>query len=501
MTTIELKRQEIQYLLDSQKSASERNKMGQYSTPYTLAKQICEYIVSSFFNNSIPSFLEPSIGTGVFYSALTELAEVNDGCGYEIDAHYCIPAKQLWKSHNITIINKDFLKETPHKKFSLIIANPPYSRHHHIPFETKKELGDRIHSSFGIELSGLSGLYCYFMLLSTLWLEKNGISCWLIPSEFMSVNYGKEIKEFLLSKVDLLSIHSFDCNDLKFDDALVSSCVVVFRNSQPDYNNKVMFSWGNDLSTPTKKLEISKAVLTKKKKWSEQYLTSEIIDDNQPTLGSFFKIKRGIATGSNKFFIVDHTTIEEYNLPKELLIEVVPPPRKLKSNIYCDDTSEGNRMFLIGSNLPIETIKVRYPGYYEYIQEGIRLGINSLSNCRHRDLWYNCETRKPAPILVSYMGRVSNTSAFRFILNKTKAIATNSYLMLYPRDEYAHLMTDETIKSQVWNCLQAIPNEELVLHGRTYGGGLFKLEPNELSEIRCSSLKSILKPIQPSLFD
>ncbi len=58
-----------------------------------------------------------------------------------------------------------------------------------------------------MKLSGLAGLYCYFIALSHRWMKKSGIAGWLIPSEFMDVNYGQAIKDYLLNEVTLLQIH------------------------------------------------------------------------------------------------------------------------------------------------------------------------------------------------------------------------------------------------------------------------------------------------------
>lgn len=85
----------------------------------------------------------------------------------------------------------------------------------------------------GIKISGLAGLYCYFLILSERWLAEGALSCWLIPSEFMDVNYGKAVKQYLLECVDLLCVHKFKADDVQFDDALVSSTIVFFRKGKP----------------------------------------------------------------------------------------------------------------------------------------------------------------------------------------------------------------------------------------------------------------------------
>ena len=62
----------------------------------------------------------------------------------------------------------------------------------------------------GVEVNGLAGLYVYFLLLATAWMEDGGIAAWLIPSEFMDVNYGAALKGFLADRVTLIRAHRFD---------------------------------------------------------------------------------------------------------------------------------------------------------------------------------------------------------------------------------------------------------------------------------------------------
>ena len=61
-----------------------------------------------------------------------------------------------------------------------------------------------------------------------------------------------------------------------------------------------------------------------------------------------------------------------------------------------------------------------------------------------------------------------------------QAITTNVYLMLYPKRHSADRLKDRAVLNAVWHSLNEIPPETLVSSGRTYGGGLHKLEPREL---------------------
>ncbi|MDD7100972.1 MAG: hypothetical protein PUH95_04360 [Prevotellaceae bacterium] len=155
------------------------------------------------------------------------------------------------------------------------------------------------------------------------------------------------------------------------------------------------------------------------------------------------------------------------------------------------------KQYLFSCNLPEDVLKEKYPSVWEYIQEGVKRGVNKGYICSHRPLWYFCEDRKPAPFVVPYMGRGdSSKKMFRFILNKTKAITTNVYLLLYPKDNYLKCLTDTKLLNEVWQTLNEVTSEQFATNGREYGGGLHKLEPKELLNIKVPSLPSLLLPKQ-----
>jgi adenine-specific DNA-methyltransferase len=198
-------------------------------------------------------FLEPAVGTGVFSSAL--LRSVNDGAiteavGVELDNAYAEVARCLWSAKELAVLVSDFFDFARQKenqgRFNLLCTNPPYVRHHHIEPLTKRKLQDEAFTRLGINASGLSGLYVYFMLLSHDILAENAVASWLIPSEFLYVNYGKALRDYLLRHVTLMDIHQFDPEDVQFDDALVSSCVVTYRKARPVAD----YSFGGTLAEP-----------------------------------------------------------------------------------------------------------------------------------------------------------------------------------------------------------------------------------------------------------
>ena len=149
------------------------------------------------------TFLDPALGTGSFYSSTVKafgLSNIKKAVGFEIDPSYGKAASELWKDRHLSVELKDFTSAKPptedDRKFDLIICNPPYVRHHLIPRDAKERLQGRIREITEIHTSQLMGLYGLFLLISTPWMKQGGIGCWLIPGEFLDVNYGRSLKNF-----------------------------------------------------------------------------------------------------------------------------------------------------------------------------------------------------------------------------------------------------------------------------------------------------------------
>ena len=60
-------------------------------------------------------------------------------------------------------------------------------------------------------------------------------------------------------------------------------------------------------------------------------------DEKGPTLGDFFRIRRGIATGSNKFFILERAEAERRRFPEQYLRPILPSPRRLQTTMIDAD--------------------------------------------------------------------------------------------------------------------------------------------------------------------
>src|SRR5262249_52710952 len=143
------------------------------------------------------NFLDPGVGSGVFFYAVHKVlgpGRLRSAMGFEIDPGVAAEAERLWGPFGLRVREEGFCAATPPGAepdiAGLILCNPPYVRHHHLSAEQKAGLRRRA-ALAGFRVSGLTGLYGYFLLLAHGWLAERGVGVWLVPAEFLDVNYGR----------------------------------------------------------------------------------------------------------------------------------------------------------------------------------------------------------------------------------------------------------------------------------------------------------------------
>lgn len=117
------------------------------------------------------------------------------------------------------------------RKFDYIVGNPPYMKTEDIKKFTPKEykLYPKCYKS------AYKQYVKYFLFIERAFtlLKDNGVMGYIVPSKFMKVGAGKELRKFLSTHKAIKAITSFGAHQV-FSDKSTYSCIVVLQNKEND---------------------------------------------------------------------------------------------------------------------------------------------------------------------------------------------------------------------------------------------------------------------------
>lgn len=452
---------EQQYIESS--SVLHRKKYAQFFTP----KKIVEFMQDWVFEKKdTGSLLDPAFGLGIFSRNINKEITTT---GYEIDKNI-INFLNNKQNKTLNLINEDFLESSWEIKYDFILCNPPYLKFH--DFDNKKHINS-INQHLGSNLSLFTNIYLLFLLKSLSQLKKGGRLAFIIPSEFLNADYGCNVKEYLKNLGIFLHFIIIDYKNNSFNDAITTSCIILCENIP---SNSLRISLVNDL----KNLSLNSLSFKKFNyidlncfiKWKNYYegLNSEKYNYLVP-FSNFATVKRGIATGSNSYFIFNLEKKNKFKIPQENLIPCICKSSDIKDLVFDDKDFEDLKIKNKGIFIFNGERKNDSSTVLEYIKYGENQNIDSKYLTSKRSPWYAVEKRLSAPIWVS----VFNRKDIKFIRNFTDSLNLTTFHCVYP--------TSIFINVDVLFAYLITPTAKEILldNSRQYGNGLTKLEPNDIN--------------------
>lgn len=490
-----------------------------YVTPPEYARDMAQCALAAFGDDSKKIFFgDSAIGTGALFIAIKRLVDTvnsdenknysfGSAIGIDIDERMAKEAFLRCSKRDLVVIYGDAISPSIDlgKKRNMMIVNPPYNRHEEIPEEYREKAKKLAEVQTGIQVPANAGLYVYHLLIMDKWLDDNGIAVWLLPSIFMQSRYGKAIRQYLTNNVQLVRLHIYDEEKLQFDDTMISTTIIVFKKVPPVKSQKVVVTYGDSINEPQFSKIFDLDCLNKEiDNWRNLIVNSKK-NTPHPSLdirfSALFDIKRGLATGANSFFVIERNKAKEYGIPDVALKPILPKARYLQS-LVIRSKDDGYpdvepQMALIDCDLDEETIKSKYPAFFDYLQKAKEKGkdgktIVDRTLVKSRKPWYKQELRDPPLFLLTYMGRnKKDLPPLYFLLNQSEAVALNTYLLLYPKSWLMKIIeNNELLCKKLLSALNHSAKKIIAQQTRVYSGGLQKLEPNELKNSPIAELPS-----------
>lgn len=463
---------------------------GGYYTPIPIAKFILKWAVNG---NKDFDILEPSCGDGIFLKQIQENEfEYNNITAIELDNVEAGKVKNI-NLPNTDVLNTDFFKycNTTKSRFDLIVGNPPYIRYHFFDKEQRNE-AEKLFDKANLKYSKLTNAWVSFVVGSSLLLKDVGKLGFVLPAEILQVGYAKQLRIFLAHFYNKINIISFKklvfpniqqevilllCEKNKSDSHLIEH--LELENSEELQNLDV-----TKLKCPTKKIDFET------NKWTFYFLEQKEIDFIEEILNkkailplrSYATVEVGITTGSNKFFTVPKTTIDQYQL-QDYAKPMVGRAIQVNGVFFNDDDwetnvkSEASAFFL--KFPPIKELENNKDAL-KYISKGEEEGIHKGYKCRIRDEWQIVPSTWVSEALFTRRNNIYP----RLIINKVGAhttdtmhrVTTNKNMKLSTLNE----VNMDALVASYYNSLSLAFAE---ICGRSYGGGALELMPNEAEDI------------------
>ncbi|MGI6379306.1 MAG: N-6 DNA methylase [Anaerolineae bacterium] len=463
-----------------------------YYTPPAIATVLTDWAVTS----TECSVFDPSFGGCAFiYGALASLQRLGASrpgqqiYGVDIDGdaqQHLKPVLDAGGSLSQFPV-ADFFSlprnRPPWTEFDAIVGNPPYIRHHSLSHQ-QRDAAVKAVESIGAKLSGRSSYWAYFAVYAMSFLKPGGRMALVLPGAFLHADYAAPVRQAITDSFGEVSIILLQ--DRVFDNTDEESVIVCGTDAhlaprrlrigsvssleqlrgaleRPDQHLRTWSASGQtsylSAIVPPEALD----VLQRMRKGGEAVLA-----------GNWVHARIGVVTGSNDFFVRSHNDLERDGIPIGYSRPILRRSSHAKGLFATDERlgafygSTGRSRLLVLP--PDEALPTRLQ---DYVEHGNTLGLCHRAKCRAREPWYSLPVPAIPPAFLSAM----TADWPRIIINQSQYACTNNIYHL----EWLRERDDSDWVRLALGSLSSASQLSAELVGRSYGGGVLKLEPREFA--------------------
>ena len=485
-----------------------RKARGAFFTPQPISRFITEWAV----RDSCDRVLEPSTGDAAFLvEAVARLAELSSETsvphvsGVEIHSESAQVAKaRVEAAGGVADIRvSDFFTVKPTAQFDVVIGNPPYIRYQDFTGESRVRSREAALKA-GVALTALASSWAAFTVHSALFLRPGGRMGLVLPAELLSVNYAAAVRSFLLERFRRVELVLFE--QQVFPEAEADVLLLLAEGFEEGPTDRaVIYQAHNADSLANLDAPSDWKPLDPAGKWTGLLVSPDAVEPLHSLMeaGQFTHLESwgdttlGMVTGNNSFFALSPQRVEKLGLQRSDLLRLSPPGsshlRGLRlSHALLARLGQQDRatwLFRPGDDMSDAAAA--------YVEAGEVAGVDQAYKCRVRKPWYRVPLVASADLLLTCM----NADTPRLTTNDAGVRHLNSVHGVYLADKYRTLGRD-LLPIATLNSVTML-NAEMV--GRSYGGGILKLEPREadvwavpapeLLAARAHELRSLKVPV------
>ena len=471
---------------------------GGYYTP----KPIADFLARWAIQTPTTKVLEPSCGDGILLESAIETLIGLDAekidiknlvQGIELDPQEAQKASErIHALDDLQLVHIDigdfftycqtYLFED--RLFDAIIGNPPFIRYQNFP-ENQRAMAFYLMQRAGLHPNRLTNSWVPFLVAATLLLKNTGRLAMVIPAELLQVNYAAELRYFLSNYYSYLTLITF--KKLVFNGIQQEVVLLLGEKNGSDHtgmrtieldgiDDLTSYEYATFLGERLKEMDHST------EKWTMYFLDEEELQlirmlKAHPKLtiaSNVIDVDVGIVTGLNEFFVLTEQQVEKYSL-KPYTQRIVGRSAHLPGILFSesdwlDNVEKQSPAFLfIPPDEPLYRLPIELK---EYVTSGEEKGLNKGYKCRIRNRWYVVPS---VWIPNAFMLRQIHHYP-KIILNDAAATCTDTIHRVRLRNGTpARIVAMAFLNSLTFAFSEVI--------GRSYGGGVLELEPNEAEKL------------------
>lgn len=474
------------HLLD----AAERKARGAFFTPASIAGFLAEWSVDQ---NPQARVLDPSAGEGIFLRAAgEELRRLGASTSalesqvYGIDVH--AGSLRETRAHlseaglSARLIESDFFAVAPptdlftdHAPFDAVIGNPPYVRYQQHTGEARRTAALAALQQ-GVRVNGLASSWAPLLVHAGAFLKAEGRLGMVLPAELLTVGYAEPVRRWLRQRFAAVRLVLFET--LQFPDAL-ENVVLLLANGYGGCEGFSLYHVHD--AEDLRRIRFSELTFMPADagKWSELLLSTRqrqlfkgVLRERFTSLGQYATVELGTVTGSNEFFTLTEATRRQYSLNENQLERISPPgTRHLKGMAFTDADWEalrdgGDQVWILYPDPDDRSVRL-----HRYLAVGKDQGIDQAYKCQVRTPWWRPPVVSAPDLFFTYMSHRYP----RLVTNRAKVTFVNSMHGVRLRHGTPRVAR-EALPLLALNSVTMLGAE---VFGRSYGGGILKMEPRE----------------------
>lgn len=471
-----------------------RKQRGAFFTPPPIAEYLAKWGIGGRADAKV---LDPTSGEGVFVLAaarqLRALGVADSGLSsqvYGVDLHRASikETRSLLDEEQLgaTLLKGDFFSEVPPSQLGgrlpwmdAVVGNPPFVRYQEHRGEVRQRSAAAALAQ-GVRLTGLASSWAALLVHACGFLKPDGRVAMVVPSELLTVGYAEPIRRWLRKRFSTVHLVLFE--QLQFSDA-EEQVVLLVAGGSGGCDAFALHQVGDagDLSA-LHPFDATPVAPQAEGKWTDLLMPSDrrslfrsVASAHFVELSSYGQPELGTVTGANKFFALSEATRSQYGLRAEDLVRIVPPgSRHVRGTRFTEadweqQRLEGARVWLLNPTGRATA------GLRRYVAHGESLGVQEAYKCTIRSPWWKPPIVPVPDLFFTYMSHRFP----RLVANDAQATFVNSMHGVVLRND-APTLAKEALPLLALNSLTILGAEIL---GRSYGGGILKMEPREAASL------------------